>query len=269
MQAKAQTISSAANPLLKDLRRAVQRGSVTKQGWCIAEGFHLLEEALRSDLRIMAVLAAESMRFMVEARMRDVAGSKFMVLPDELFQSIASTGTTQGVMALIDPPVWPLERLFGTRPLVVVLDSLQDPGNAGSIVRVAEAFGASGAVFLKGAVSPFNPKVLRASAGSLFRLPFLHGIDPDSIRDTFEQRSIQLYAAVPTRPGTLARPLSSVDLTTPCGIIIGNEAHGVGETLQLAASGITIPTARVESLNAAVAAGVLLYEARRQRAQRR
>jgi len=263
---RAETISSAANPLLKEVRRAIGRGSLTQQGWCIAESFHLLDEALRSGCQVKAVLAAESVRPAAEARLRRFPGVKVAALPDELFQRIAATENSQGVIALIDPPVWTLDRLFGARPLIVLLDGLQDPGNAGAIVRAAEAFGATGALFLKGSVSPYNPKALRASAGSLFRVPFLYSVDPELARDAMQQRGIELYAAMPERPGSAARPLGGVDLTAACGLIIGNESHGVGEPLRSAASGITIPSAGVESLNAAVAAGILLYEARRQRA---
>ena len=81
------------------------------------------------------------------------------------------------MIALVKPPVWTVDDLFRDRPLVVVLDGVQDPGNAGTIVRAAEAFGATGAVFLKGSVSPHNPKTLRASAGSLFRVPYVFGVD--------------------------------------------------------------------------------------------
>jgi TrmH family RNA methyltransferase len=162
-----------------------------------------------------------------------------------------------------------LEQLFRGNSLVVVLDGLQDPGNAGAILRAAEAFGATGAMFLKGTVSPFNPKTLRASAGSLFRVPFLHGMDPELARAALQQNKVELYAAVPARPDGLLRPLGEVDLTGRCGLIIGNEARGVSGELRSAALDVSIPTVGVESLNAAVAAGILLYEARRQRAARR
>jgi TrmH family RNA methyltransferase len=159
-----------------------------------------------------------------------------------------------------------LEQLFRSCPLVVVLDGLQDPGNAGAIVRAAEAFGATGVLFLKGTVSPFNSKTLRASAGSLFRIPYLHGVDSALARAALQQNRVELYAGVPQQTGGAARSLSEIDLTGRCGLIIGNEAHGVGEDLRSAAAEISIPTVGVESLNAAVAAGILLYEARRQRA---
>lgn len=266
--ARAETISSPANPLVKEVRRAIVRGCLTAQGWCVAETFHLLEEALRSDCEVKYVLAAESVRSAAEAHVRRLAGIKVAVLPDALFQSLSGTETSQGVMALVKPPVWKLEQLFRGRSLVVVLDGLQDPGNAGSIVRAAEAFGATGVLFLKGAVSPYNSKTLRASAGSLFRLPFLHAVDPALARASLQQHRVELYAGVPARAGGKARSLADVDLSTNCGLIIGNEARGVSSEMRTAAIELCIPTAGVESLNAAVAAGILLYEARCQRAAR-
>jgi TrmH family RNA methyltransferase len=145
---------------------------------------------------------------------------------------------------------------------------LQDPGNAGAIVRAAEAFGATGILFLKGSVSPFNPKTLRASAGSLFRVPYLHGVDATLARAALEQNKVELYAGVPARAGAAIRPIAGVDLTARCGLIVGNEARGVSDALRSAALDVSIPTVGVESLNAAMAAGILLYEARRQRAVR-
>ena len=263
--AKPETITSAANPLVKEVRRAIGRGGLTEAGLCVAETFHLLEEALRSDCEVKTVLVAESVRSAAEAHVRRLAGVKVAVLPDGLFGSISGTETSQGVMALVTPPAWKLEQLFRGSPLVVVLDGLQDPGNAGTIARAAEAFGASGLLFLKGSVSPYNPKTLRASAGSLFRVPFLHGVDPDLARAALAQNKVELFAGVPASSKKPVRPLTFVDLTGRCGLIIGNEAHGVSSLLRSTALDVSIPTVGVESLNAAVAAGILLYEARRQR----
>jgi RNA methyltransferase, TrmH family len=264
---RAETITSSANPLVKDVRRAIARGGLTAQGLCVAETFHLLEEALRSDCEVKYVLAAESVHSAAEKHVRRLAGIQVAVLPDALFQSLSGTETSQGVMALVKPPAWDLEQLFRGRPLVVILDGLQDPGNAGSIVRAAEAFGATGVLFLKGAVSPYNPKTLRASAGSLFRLPFLPVVDPALARAALAQHRVELYAGLPARNGGAVRPLEKADLTRGCGLVIGNEAHGVSAEWLAAAEGLSIPTTGVESLNAAVAAGILLYEARRQRVQ--
>ena len=263
-----ETITSAANPLLKEVRRAVARGSLTEGGWCVAETFHLLEEALRSGSEVKTVLAAESARGAVVAQGRRLAGVKVAVMSDALFAGIAATETSQGVMALVQPRPWKLEQLLrgpGGSALVVVLDGLQDPGNAGAIVRAAEAFGSSGVLFLKGTVSPHNPKTLRASAGSLFRVPYLHGIESAAARTALEGSRIALFAAMPAASATSTRPLAATDLTGRCALIVGNEAHGVSSAWRAAAAPVSIPTVGVESLNAAIASGILLYEARRQR----
>jgi TrmH family RNA methyltransferase len=261
---KTETLTSPANPLLKDIKRAIVRGSLTREGYCVAESFHLLEEALKSECQVPTVLAAESVRSAVESHVRRLAGVRVMVLADALFRELSGTEASQGVLALVRPPQWSLEELFRGRPLVVVLDGVQDPGNAGAILRAAEAFGASGVLFLKGTVSPYNPKAARASAGSLFRVPLVTGLDATLARAALEQHRLDIYAAMPA--GEKALP--EVDLTRKCAFIIGSEGRGVTEKLRSAALDLRIPISGIESLNAAMAAGILLYEARRQRALR-
>lgn len=261
---KAEVLTSPANPLLKEVRRAILRGELTEGGCWVAETFHLLEEALRSDLDVRAVLAAESVHSAVDSHVRRLPGTRLVVVADGLFERLSGTGTTQGVIALVRPPVWSLEQLFRGRTLIAVLDGLQDPGNAGAVVRSAEAFGATGVLFLKGTVSPFHPKTLRASAGSLFRVPFAQGLDAALVRAALKQNRLDVYATVPHTAGA-SKLLDEVDLKRKCAIIFGSEAHGVGQTLRSAALDLSIPTVNVESLNAAVAAGIVLYETRRQR----
>ncbi len=252
-----------ANPLLKDLRRAISRGSLTDEGLCVAESFHLLEEALRSERNVRVLLVAESVKGAVERHVSGLRNLRAIVLPDRLFQSVAATETSQGVIALVEPPEWSIDQLFRGQSLVIVLDGLQDPGNAGAIARAAEAFGATGLLFVKGAVHPLHPKTLRASAGSLFRIPFAAGIEAPLARAALKQRRLDVYAAMPfTGSQHLA---GDVDFTRKCAIIIGSEGRGVSQELHGIAADISIPTVSVESLNAAVAASVLLYEARRQR----
>ncbi|HOQ45362.1 MAG TPA: RNA methyltransferase [Bryobacteraceae bacterium] len=258
--ARTEILTSRANPLLKDVRRAVARGDLTHDGYCVAEGFHLLEEALRSECEVKAVLAAAPVRAAVESQVRG-RDLRVVVLEDGLFQTVSATETTQGVLTLVRPPAWRLDQLFRDPTLVVVLDGVQDPGNAGAIVRAAEAFGASGAMFLKGTVNPYNPKTVRASAGSLFRLPLVSGLDETTALAALQQRRLDIYAAMPRGK----RDLQECDLTRPCAFIIGNEGRGIGERLRSAALDLRIPVTGVESLNAAMAAGILLYEARRQR----
>jgi TrmH family RNA methyltransferase len=257
------SITSATNPLIKEVRRAISRGGLTDRGWCVAESFHLLEEALRSERTVPVVLASESVKSTVERHISGLRQTRILVMPDRLFQTVATTESSQGLVALVEPPTWSIDQLFRGQSLVVVLDGLQDPGNAGAIARAAEAFGATGLVFVKGTASPFHPRALRASAGSLFRVPFVFGIDAPLARAALQQRRIDLYAAMPfTGVQQLA---GDVDLTRKCAIVIGSEGRGVSKELDGIARDVAIPTVGVESLNAAVAAAVLLYEARRQR----
>lgn len=243
---------SDKNPLIKQIRRAVSKGTLTDDGYAVAEGVHLLEEARAAKCEVGAVIVAESASGnFPEAR----------IVSDKTFRELASTETPQGVLALVRPPVSTLQQMTRGDALVVVLDGVQDPGNAGAIVRAAEAFGATGVVFLKGTVNPYNPKCLRGSAGSIFRVPLVASIEAEAI---LEQMSLSWYAAMP-RAAKLA---SEADLGAPSGIIIGSEGRGVSSLLAGRAVGLRIPTAGVESLNAAVAAGILLYEARRQRGMR-
>jgi TrmH family RNA methyltransferase len=233
------------------VRRAIARGSLTDEGWCVAESFHLLEEALGSQVEIPVVIASES----AERRLPELRASRVVVLSDALFKTIATTETSQGVMALVRPPEWSVDDLFRGQSLVVVLDGIQDPGNAGTIVRAAEAFGATGVMFLKGTVSPHNPKALRASAGSLFRVPVLTGASIP--------RDVDIYAAMPFTGSE--RMAGDVDFKRRCAIVIGSEGRGVSKELLGIAEHMAIPTVAVNSLNAAIAASVILYEARRQR----
>jgi len=253
-----ETITSAANPLVKELRRAIGRGSLTEDGLFVAESFHLLEEALRSGCEIPVVLVSE----FAASRVKDSL-PRLVVLPDALFQTISTTEASQGVIALVRPPKWTLNQVFALQSLVVVLDGIQDPGNAGAILRAAEAFGATGAIFVKGTVGPQHPKTLRAAAGSLFRLPHVTSLEPPAVSELLRKERVVVYAAMPyTGSEHLAE---DVDLRRRCAIIVGGEGHGIGKELYAIAEPIAVPTVGVESLNAAVAAAVLLYEARRQR----
>ena len=252
-----EALTSEKNPLLKEVRKAAARDSLTDDGLAVAEGFHLLEEARTSRCEIQAVIVTEPNR----DTLPNLHSTRVMTVSEATFAHLSTTEAPQGVIALVRPPTWTLHQLLPTHPLLLILDALQDPGNAGAVVRAAEAFGATGVVFLKGSVNPYNPKALRASAGSIFRLPLLAALEESVLLSALEQKQVILYAAVP-RGG---KTLSESDLTGPTAIVIGSEGRGVSPSLQQHATGLRIPTTGVESLNAAVAAGVMLYEASRQR----
>jgi TrmH family RNA methyltransferase len=254
-------LTSPRNPLLKEVRRAILRGTATEQGFAVAESFHLLEEALRGDCEISAVFAAESVRSAVESHVRGLKKIRVIVLADDVFQGISATESSQGVIALVRPPQWTVEQLLRGQSLTVILDGLQDPGNAGAILRAAEAFGATGVAFLKGSVNPYNPKCLRASAGSVFRVPLVASMDQHLLLAAVEQRHIELFALMPQ--GT--QELGETNFSRKCAIVVGSEGRGVNERLRAKAKQVRIPTVGVESLNAALAAGISLYVARKQR----
>ena len=237
-------LTSAANPLLKSVRRAIARGRLTEDGYLVAEGFHLLEEAVRSGRPIQAVLAGESVREAVRSRL---GGNpvRNITVRSAVLAGISSTETSQGVIALVRPPDWTLEQVLGGETLAIVLDGVQEPGNAGAIMRSAD------------------PKCVRASAGSIFRLPCVYGIEEWKLLAAIRECGVDVLAAMPGD----GVDIGSADFRRRAALVIGSESRGIGERLRQAAVRVRIPTSGVESLNAAVAAGILLYEARRQRAR--
>lgn len=258
--ATVQTIQSRHNEQVRKLRLALSRGERTPEGLLAVDTFHLLEEALVSGLEVTQVFFTGA----AEAQLRRLlaqhgAPPQLCLLANKVFASVSATPAAQGVAALVQPRSWTLADLFAPAPaLVVVLAGVQDPGNAGTILRTAEAFGATGALLLHGTVHPENPKFLRASAGSAFRLPHRHGMKHGQALEALRRHGAHLYAAVPRA----RRTLDDVDFTGPLALAIGSEGGGVPEPLLAAAEQVAIPHARkVESLNAAVAAGIFLYRA--------
>jgi TrmH family RNA methyltransferase len=191
--------------------------------------------------------------------------AEHLLLPPDVFSSAVATEQPQGIAALVHPPVFSADTiLLVPAPLILVLAGLQDPGNVGTLLRSAEAFAATGVLLLPGTASPWNPKALRASAGSAFRVPAINATEAEAL-NLFAQHNIPAIAAV-ARDGT---PIDAAPLAKSCALLIGNEGAGLGDSLIAAAAHrITIPMpGNVESLNAAIAGSLLLYEASRQRAR--
>lgn len=232
----------------------MRRGSRTREGLAAAESLHLFHEAQRREGFIERVLLAESAAAELLPEI-ERAGIAANVVAEELFVEIATTENSQGVIALVRLDETPIASMQGR---LVVLDGVQDPGNAGTIVRAAEAFGAAGIVFAKGSASPYNPKTLRAAAGSLFRLPFADRVEGKRAIEQIQDSGRKLWAAS-SQDGT---PLAEARIGDDA-IVVGSEAHGPSQAVLAAAESLHIPTTGVESLNAAMAATVILYEARR------
>jgi TrmH family RNA methyltransferase len=236
-------IASRQNALVKDLRKAFSQAIPGDDGSVAIEGVKLVEEAIRSGLRLRAVFFSESARERANRLLPQLSHTtETVLLPDDIFQSAVATETPQGVAALVYPLIATLEDLFrpaviSAAPLILGCAGLQDPGNLGTILRSAEAFGASGVITTEGTVSSANPKVARASAGSVFRLPVIKLSTAQAIA-ALEENGIRL-AVTSSHKG---RPVQEVDLTLPTAIFIGSEGQGVPRALLDAADeGILIP----------------------------
>jgi RNA methyltransferase, TrmH family len=259
-------VQSKQNARLKDLRRALA-GPGRKAGELAGiEGRNLVVEALRARLSVRCVFVPQGAERLLEG-LGLPRGTEILIVPKSVLHSALATEAPQPMAALVEPFDWTwrdlLESDKGRLPLFLVLAGLQDPGNLGTLVRSAEAFGASGLVSLPGTVSAWNPKAVRASAGSVFRVPVL----PASVEECFRTLRDHQVAIWATRARE-AESAEQVDLRGPIALVIGNEGNGVPEEIAAQAVGaVTIPCpGPVESLNAAMAASVLLYEAERQRA---
>ncbi|HTX40488.1 MAG TPA: RNA methyltransferase [Acidobacteriaceae bacterium] len=267
-------VQSRQNARVRELRAAFARTGRDVSEVIGLEGEHLLAEALRSGLNLRSVFLRidadrrDSSLRMLE-RLAIPTPVPIVSLNSAVFASAVDTESPQGIAALVETPRFSLaEAVAGTRPLVLIAAGLQDPGNLGTLVRSAEAFGATGVLALPGTVSVWNAKTLRASAGSAFRVPVIYERAAAAF-EALAERSIPVYAAVPAGAGEGAIPCSSTDLAAPAAILIGNEGSGLSpEMLERATARITIPTpGPTESLNASIAASILLYEAARQRSR--
>jgi TrmH family RNA methyltransferase len=261
-----ETITSRANAWLKRFRAALQRGE-SPEGLVGVEGERLIEEAFRSGLPMEALLvspAGEPALARLGHWLERPGPPRLLRTSDRLFESVAGTETPPGIAALVRPREFRLEELTGGAALVVVLAGVQDPGNVGTIVRSAEAFGATGIVAAAGSAHPLGPKALRASAGSAFRLPVVARMGLAVALAQLRVAGLKFYAATLRQP---AEEPDWLDWCVPVALIIGSEVAGLPEELERAADArVHIALAAgVDSLNAGVAASLLLYEAARQR----
>jgi len=259
-------IRSRANQQLK-LARRVRDGREPR--FIFVEGERLVTECLDTELNPHALLylPTASQRFgQLLSRAREL-GCTALETEQRVFAELGDTVTSQGIVLIAERPSWTLEHVLDDnshhRPLVVVLDGVQDPGNLGTIVRTAEAAGAGGVIALPGCADPFAPKTLRAAMGSAFRLPVISGISLDSV-------IAECQGKITNSIGTGASATleyTEVDWRVPTMVFFGSEASGLSpEVLAQCTSIVRIPLQRpVESLNVASAAAIILFEAAKQR----
>lgn len=270
-QQRLRRIEGRHNALLKELRQAFARAERTQGGDCAIEGVRIVEEAIRSGLRFQAIFFKQSAQNLAERLLPQIgAHVESLLLPDKLFDGAVPSETPQGVAALVRLKEFSLDDVLERLQVgpVIVVVGLQDPGNLGTILRSAEAFGSAGVVLGEGTVSPFNSKVIRASAGSIFRLPIVvakaaGGLE--EISGKLRKENVRLIATS-SHKGTA---LDQARLTGSLAVYIGSEGSGLPRTLMAQVDElVAIPhTPQVESLNAGVAGSIVLYEAARQRRQ--
>ena len=296
---RAEEIRSRDNKWLKAFRAVLRgRGPAADEPIGV-ESPKLVEEGLRAGLEAEVLLVSETGERELERILRaasqteaGISRSRILRTTDKLFASVASTETPQGVAALFRQREWRFENVLrgaasrdgalrGDPPLVLVLTGVQDPGNVGTILRSAEAFGATGAIAARGTADPWSPKAVRASAGSALRLPLLRGMAVPVVLVQLRAAGLKIYAATSSSTdedaaehrghGGQAEATEktgiSTDLRQPAAIFVGSEGHGLPPEVEHAADAlISVPISdTVDSLNAAVAGSILLYEAARQR----
>lgn len=259
-------ITSSAN---KKVKQVVQWQTKSKErrkdGVFLAEGFKMFEEAPRELIRevYLTEAAYEKIRS-VDGLTEKLSTTDYEIVTEELLGKMADTQTPQGVLAVLRQLEYKLEDLLcKSNPLLVVLENLQDPGNLGTILRTGEGAGITGVILSRQTVDIYNPKTIRATMGSVYRVPFVYVDSMGDAIETLHQHGIHTYAA----------HLAGKEYYDNCSFLegtaflIGNEGNGLTrETAELAEQYLKIPMeGKVESLNAAIATSLLMYEAHRQR----
>jgi len=264
-------VASSGNALVKLFRRALAEGT-TREGWLAVEGPLLLEEAIKAACGregtgpvVQSVLASNTAMSKFAAMVdRLPPEAEVTEVPDRVFTEIAQTETPQGIAALVELPVYDLDPILARRnALLVIACGVQDPGNLGTIMRSLQALGGSALATLRATVSPYNPKVVRSSAGAIFSLPVFRGLEAGGLAVRLRAAGVAIAAA----DRRARQSLAEVDLRGPVAFLIGREAAGLPDELAREADlRLSIPIrAGMDSLNAATAAGIFLYEAARQR----
>ncbi|MGL5512019.1 MAG: TrmH family RNA methyltransferase [Sporomusa sp.] len=264
-------ISSPANKLIKEVVSLKQKKHRDCLGMFIAEGMRIVEECAVSGWPIHLCIYTEAAA--VRERMRRVIDKlaankcRMVMVPEDLYHKLADTEQPQGIMTVVRKRQATLTEMTpnnNIRPLIVVLDGIQDPGNVGTIIRTADAAGCTGVITLKGSADLYAGKTVRATMGSLFHLPVIEGLTADQLVTELRQANVKLMVTCLQNSAIYYQ----ADFSNSVAIIFGNEGQGVcPDLITKADTCLNIPlVGSAESLNVAVAAGILLYEAVRQRA---
>lgn len=259
-------ITSHTNKGVKEVIQLEQKAKFRKEkGLFIAEGLKMFLEAPLEDIQKVYISASfsEQMTAACQAKLDSIL-SQYEIVSDEVFKKMSDTMTPQGILCVVRQKQYSLDDMLkADSPLLVILEDIQDPGNLGTILRAGEGAGVTGIIMSNGCVDIYNPKTIRSTMGSVYRVPFIYTENLNNIIETLQKRNITVYAA--HLQGS--KPYDTCDYKRGSAFLIGNESKGLKEdTADKADIRIKIPMlGEVESLNAAVASSVIFYEAARQR----
>lgn len=255
-------IKSTQNKQVKYISSLVKKSKARKEeNLFVAEGIKMFLEAPPEYIKKVYVSETFIKR---EDNKKLLTNTKYEILSDTVFEMVSDTKTPQGILCLINQLHYSEEHIYMDKaPLILVLEDLQDPGNLGTIVRTSEGAGVTGIILSKGCVDIYNPKTIRSTMGSIYRVPFIYEQDILKAVGKLKRNKINVYAAHLDESVNYDR----LNFKNPTAFLIGNEGSGLSEELSgLADSYLKIPmSGSVESLNAGIAAAVLTYEAARQR----
>ncbi len=262
-------ITSKSNQKIKEIRLLKQAKHRERQGAYFIEGTRLVEEAVRGNENILTLVysprleeTARGPNLLSVAR-KNRTDLEWIYISDEVMASLSDTQNHQGILAVLKKRDHSWKEIERREGLILCFHNLQDPGNLGAVFRTADAGGGAGIILSVGSIDPYSPKVIRASMGSFFRVPFLSGLEFGDCFKNLRARGLKILATDPRGQ----KSFWEVDLTQPTAILFGQEGAGLPEELlEKADNLLTIPmTPPIESLNVALAAGLIVYEAFRQK----
>lgn len=255
-------ITSTGNPQIKELAQLQKKSKLrTEKKIFVVEGIKMFMEAPKE--RVEKVYISETL-YNKKKEALNLSDFKVEILSDQVFSYVSDTKTPQGIMCVVRQRETSLEEILSQdNPHLMILDHLQDPGNLGTIVRTAEGAGVTGIILSRESVDIYNPKTIRSTMGSIYRMPFLYVEDLREVLAKLKEKGIPTYAAHLQGKNFY----DEENYKTACAFLIGNEGNGLREEIaKMADIWVKIPMhGQVESLNAAIAASVLMFEVCRQR----
>ncbi|MDO5520399.1 MAG: RNA methyltransferase [bacterium] len=257
-------ISSSSNAKVKQVVLLKKKAKARKEkGAFLVEGIKMVEEAFEYGI-LEAYISESAEEDLKRTHGGFISKLEYELVADKVFAEMSDTITPQGILAVVKMPSYQVADIINAENShVMVLEDLRDPGNLGTILRSGEGAGVTGVILSKESVDIFNPKVIRSTMGSIFRVPFCYVEDLNAVVGQMKENGITLYAA--HLKGT--DNYEAFDYKKSCGFLIGNEANGLSDEISRQADCLVkIPMAgKVESLNAAMAASILMFEVARQR----